>query len=173
LARRLSDAGDANLDLDQRRQTPAAYRSLAISSTPQPQSFQGADIMKSGPELPQSPFPAPNLPLVANGQKLALAAARLQAQAFKAAMRYQIEALNFFKHRVEQDVKFVDDLGESNEFNDAFDVFATFMQNAATEYATEVSKVISIGSKLASDTARRVRKEAEEVAEDISVAATA
>jgi hypothetical protein len=129
--------------------------------------------MKTGRELPQIPFLVPILPFVANGQKLALAATRLQAQAFKAAMRYQIEALGFLKRRFEQDVKFVDDLAGSNEFNDAFDVFATFMQNAATEYATEASKVISIGSKLASDTARRVRKETEEVADNISVAATA
>lgn len=129
--------------------------------------------MKTGLELPQSPFPMPSLPFVANGQKLALATTRLQAQAFKAAMRYQIEALGFLKYRFEQDVKLVDDLAESNEFNDAFDVFTTFMQNATTEYATEASKVISIGSKLASETARQVRKEAKEVAEDISVAATA
>ena len=129
--------------------------------------------MKAGLELPQTPFPMTTLPFVANGQKLALATARLQAQAFKAAMRYQIEALGFLKHRFEEDVKFVDDLAGSNELNDAFDVFTTFMQNAATEYATEASKVISIGSKLASETAKRVRKEAEQVAEDISVAATA
>jgi hypothetical protein len=129
--------------------------------------------MKTGPQLPQAPFPMPPLPFVPNGQKLALAAARLQAQAFRAAMRYQIEALGCLKHCFEQDVKFVDDLAESNEFNDAFEVFTTFMQNAATEYATEASKVISIGSKLASETAREVRKGAEEVAEDISAAATA
>jgi hypothetical protein len=129
--------------------------------------------MKTGLELPLTPFPMPTLPFIANGQKLVLSTVRLQAQVFKASMRYQIEALGFLKHRFEQDVKFVDDLAESNEFNDAFDVFATFMQNAATEYATEASKVISIGSKLASETAKRVRKEAEEVVEDISVAATA
>jgi hypothetical protein len=129
--------------------------------------------MKTGSEFPQSVLPIPPLPFVANGQKFALAAARLQAQAFKAAMRYQIEALGFLTHRLEQDVKFADDLVASNEFNDAFDVFTTFMQNAATEYATEASKVISIGSKLASDAAKQVRREAEEAAEDISLAATA
>ncbi len=88
-------------------------------------------------------------------------------------MRYQIEALAFLKHRYEQDVKFVDDLVGSDEFNDAFDVFTTFMQNAATEYATEASKVINISSRLAAETARQVRKEAEEAVEDMSVAATA
>jgi hypothetical protein len=110
---------------------------------------------------------------MAQGQKFVLAAARLQAQTFKAAMRYQIEALGFLKHRFEQDVKLVDDLVTSNEFNDAFDVFTTFMQNAANEYATEAGKVVAIGSKLASETAKEVRRKAEEAADDISVAATA
>jgi hypothetical protein len=129
--------------------------------------------MKTGSEFPQTASPIPALPFVVRGQKMALAAARLQAQALKAVMRYQIEALGFLKHRLEQDVKFADDLVANNEFNDAFDVFTTFMQNAATEYATEASKVISIGSKLASDAAKQVRREAEEAAEDISLAATA
>ena len=121
----------------------------------------------------QMPSPVPPLPFVANGQKFVAAAGRLQAQAFKGAMRYPIEGLAFLKHRFEQDVKLVDDLAASDELNDAFDVVTTFMQNAATDYATEASRVISIGSKLVSDTAKQVRKEAEEAVEDISVAATA
>lgn len=127
----------------------------------------------TGLEFPQTPYPTSTLPLLAHGEKLALATARFQVQAFKAAMRYQIEALGFLKRRFERDVKFVDDLTGGNAFSDAFDVVATFMQNAATEYATEASKVISIGSKLASETAERVRKDAEEAAENIAVAATA
>lgn len=129
--------------------------------------------MKTHAEAGGLPYATLPLPYVANAQKFALGAARLHAQAFKAAMRYQIEALTFLKHRYEMDVKLVDDLLAGDEFNDAFDVFTTFMQNAATEYATEAGKVASIGSRLASETAKHVRKEAEEAAEDIAVAATA
>ena len=56
---------------------------------------------------------------------------------------------------------------------DAFDVFTTFMQNAANEYAVAASKLVSIGSTLALETAVQIRREAEEAVEDISVAATA
>jgi hypothetical protein len=129
--------------------------------------------MLTSSEPVQTAFPMLSLPFMANGQKFALATARLQAHAFKAMMRYQIETLAFLKHRYEQDVKLVDDLVASDEFNDAFDVFTTFMQNAATEYATEASKVINISSRLAAETAKQVRKEAEEAVEDISVAAIA
>lgn len=129
--------------------------------------------MRTGFDFPQAALPLSAFPFAPNGQKFALAAARLQAQAFKAAMRYQIETLGFLKHRFEQDVKLVDDLVAGDEFNDAFDVLTTFAQNAATEYAAEASKVLSIGSKLASATAKQVRKEAAEAIDDISVAATA
>ena len=75
-------------------------------------------------------------------------------------MRYQIEMLSFLKHRYEQDLRLVDDLVASDEFNDAFDVVGNFVQIATSEYATEAGKVASIGSKLASETAKCVRKEA-------------
>lgn len=113
-----------------------------------------------------TPEPLAGLPFIANGQKIFLATARLQAHAFKAAMRYQIEMLNFLKHRYEQDVKLVDDLVSSGEFNDAFDVVTDFMQNAATEYTSEAGKFASIGSKLGAETARRIRKQAGELVED-------
>lgn len=109
-------------------------------------------------------FPA--TPALANGQKLFLAAARLQAKAYQALMRYQIETLGFLKHRCEQDAKLAEDLVASDEFNDAFDIVSNFVENAACDYATEVGKVASIGSKLASETTRRVRKEAESTIKD-------
>lgn len=102
----------------------------------------------------------PSLPMMADGQKLLSATARLQAQAFKAMMRYQIEMLSFLKHRYEQDLKLADDLAASDEFNDAFDVVGNFVQIATSEYATEAGKVASIGSKLTSEVAKCVRKEA-------------
>ena len=115
----------------------------------------------------------PSLPMMADGQKLLSATARLQAQAFKGMMRYQIEMLSFLKHRFEQDLKLVDDLVASDEFNDAFDVLANFVQNATSAYATEAGKVASIGSKVASEAAKRVRKEAGRTIGDMAVGTVA
>lgn len=106
------------------------------------------------------------LPGMAESRKFLLAGMRLQALGFKAAMRYQIEALGFLKHRCEQDMKFVDALVADDEFKDAFDVYVTFMQNAANEYAAEAGKVAEIGSRVASETARRVRRQAQDVIDD-------
>lgn len=120
-------------------------------------------------KIEQSPFVMmPPLPMVAGGEQMLHSSLRLQAQAFRAAMRYQIETLAFLKHRYEQDVKLMDDLAESAELNDAFDVVSTFVQNATAEYATEAGKIASIGSKLASDTAKRLRIQAEATIGDMA-----
>ncbi|MCV3205470.1 phasin family protein [Mesorhizobium sp. YC-39] len=113
------------------------------------------------------PFGMQLLPMGANAQKVFLAAASLQAHAFKAVMRYHIETLAFLKHRYEQDAKLADDLIAGSEFNDAFDIFSTFLQNAASEYATEAGKVVALTSRLASETASRVRKKAKTAVEDV------
>ena len=114
------------------------------------------------------PLSTAGMPYFTQGQKLALATARFQAQTFRSAMRFQIEMLGFLKHRFEQDVRFMDDLAASSELNDAFDVVADFMQNAAAEYTSEAGKMASIGSKLTSDTARQIREQAKDAVEDLA-----
>jgi hypothetical protein len=108
-----------------------------------------------------------------SGQKYAFAVARFQGHAFKSMMRYQIEALSFLKHRCEQDMKLVDDLTGSEDFNDAFDICAAFLQNAVSEYSAETGKMASIGSKVASDAAERVKREADATVKDMAARTTA
>lgn len=112
-------------------------------------------------------------PFLGSGQKYAFAMARFQGQAFKAIMRYQVETLAFLKHRYEQDMKLVDDLTASGDFNDAFDIYAAFLQNAVSEYAAETGKVASIGSKIASDAAARVKREAAAAIDDMEATTAA
>lgn len=113
-----------------------------------------------------SSFGTQLLPVAENGQKFFLAAASLQVHAFKAMMRYNVETLAFLKHRCEQDVKLADDLISGPQFNDAFDIFAAFLQNAASQYVSEAGKVATLTSRLASETAKRVREEARTAIED-------
>lgn len=113
-----------------------------------------------------SSFATQLLPIAGNGQKFFLAAASRQVHAFKAMMRYNLETLAFLKHRCEQDVKLADDLISGPEFNDAFDIFAGFLQNATSQYVSEAGKVATLTSRLASETAKRVREEARTAIED-------
>ncbi|RWA61998.1 MAG: phasin family protein [Mesorhizobium sp.] len=119
-------------------------------------------------------FRAPeSLPFGKTGQKYLRASAALQAQSIRALLRYQIEGLSFLKRRFEDDLKLLDKLTGGDEFIDAFDVFANFVQNATSDYANEVGKFASIGAKLATETAGRVRKEAETTVDDIAAATLA
>ncbi|RWE35233.1 MAG: phasin family protein [Mesorhizobium sp.] len=81
-------------------------------------------------------------------------------------MRYNVETLAFLKHRSEQDVKLADDLITGPEFNDAFDIFAAFLQNATSQYVSEAGKVATLTCRVASETAKRVRDEARTAIED-------
>jgi len=107
-------------------------------------------------------------PAFANAQKFFFAAARLQGNALKAGLRYNIETLAFLKQRLEKDMKLVDDLVASDGFKDAFDIYAGFVENAAAEYAAESSKIAGIGSRIASETAKRVREEAQASIDDMA-----
>ncbi|MER9371117.1 phasin family protein [Mesorhizobium sp. M0491] len=93
-----------------------------------------------------------------SGQRVMLAAASSQARSFKAMMRYQIETLEFLKNRIKQDVRLADDLIAGFEFNDAFDVFSVFVQNATSDYTSEAAKVVALTSTLAPETAKCARR---------------
>ena len=112
-------------------------------------------------------------PGAANIQKFWISVGRLQANTLKAALRYNAEALDFAKHRVEQDIKLFDDLSSSGDLKDAFDVYAGFMEGAIAAYSGETSKFVSLGSKIASETADEVRREAEAVVEDMAASTVA
>ncbi len=115
-----------------------------------------------------STIDVPSVPFLAEGRNAIQAGMQIQAQAFGALLRYQIEGLAFLKSRYEQDAKLVEDLAASDEMKDAFDILSTFAQNAASDYAGEASRLASLGSKLASEAAKQARKDAATIAGDMA-----
>lgn len=112
------------------------------------------------------------MPLFADGgQKMVLAATGMQAQAFRAFFRYQIEALSFLKHRFEQDILLADDLSGSADLKTALDVVSKYMQTTTGEYANEMSKLVAMNSKIASETIRNTQKQTRTLFEDSNNAA--
>lgn len=111
---------------------------------------------------------APAIPLMTNGQKFAFAVARHQGHAVTGMMRYQIDAHDFLKQRCEQDVKLVDDLIASEDVNKAFAICAGWVEKAIADYSAQAGKVASISSELASETAKRMQKEAETITKDVT-----
>lgn len=110
------------------------------------------------------------LPFVTKAYRPYLAISRMQAKIMQSTMRYQIESLGFMKHRLEQSVKFVDDILADDESGDAFDILTVYMQDAVTDYTAEAAKVASLNSKLSAEAARSLRKEAKHAMEDMATA---
>ncbi len=128
----------------------------------QEQMQRTAEQMRAGMELP--------MPMVSNAQNAMLAYLHLQAQALKSVLRYQTEALGFLKHRYEEDMKLFDQLVTTRDLNDALSIYSSFAQTAASEYSVEASKMADIGSEMASEAARQMRKETESVTDDMMAA---
>lgn len=115
-----------------------------------------------------TPFGLFHLPAVASAEQVFGAGVRFQTLVFKAIVRSQIESLEFLKHRCEQDMKLLDDLSKSLEYKDASDVVSNFVQNASAEYANEAGRMAMIGSRLASQTAKRLSEDAKTTFEDMA-----
>jgi len=113
------------------------------------------------------------LPFVRTGHKFLGATVALQANSMRALLRYQIEGVSFLKRRLEDDLKLIERLTGSNGSADTFDVFVNFVQNATSDYANEAGRFASIGVTLATETAGRLRKEAETAIDDMAAATVA
>lgn len=114
-------------------------------------------------------YPIPsNLPAVAAAEKLLEAGVGLQIQALSTASRLQIESFSFLMRRYQQHVRLVGDLVGSAGRNDALDVIGDFVRVAKTDYASEMSNMLMIGSKLASEAAHRIDEEAASGLEDMA-----
>lgn len=114
-----------------------------------------------------------SMPGIVEMQRATFAMARMQAHAFKSMMRFQAETLHFMKHRAEQEMRLAESLARSKDFADAFDIFAQFSQDAVTEYSGEGGKLAEITASVASETARRVRRETRASMEDIAASTIA
>lgn len=98
---------------------------------------------------------------------------RLQAGAFKVMLKWQIESLNFLRHRCEQDMRFVDELLQSPEPGEMMSACSCFLQNALDDYSKEAVKAASYSGKVATDAAREFRSEAEKLSENAMAATIA
>ncbi|TAM96029.1 MAG: phasin family protein [Rhizobiaceae bacterium] len=127
---------------------------------------QRKQVMPTASTNPWTDISAPAMPFLTNGPKLVFALARLQANAAKSMLRYQIEAFGFLKHRCEENMKLVDALARSDEFGDALEVCGNFCSKAVADYSSEAGKVAEIGSRLATNTAASMRREAKTITDD-------
>lgn len=108
-------------------------------------------------------------PMASNLPKMIQASARMQAQMFNNCMKYNIEVLNFLKHRFEQDMKLVENVTNTDDTGKAFQAYMNFWQSAVREYTDEAGKLAAINSEVA----EKIQREANTMREDIATAGNA
>jgi hypothetical protein len=107
------------------------------------------------------------------GGEAVMTMTRLQAGAFKAMLKWQVESLGFLRHRCEQDIRLIDDLLQSPEPGEVLSTCSCYFQGALDDYSKEAVKAASYGSKVATDTAREFRSGAERLSENAMAATIA
>lgn len=133
--------------------------------------------------MPRRTDPAPYvLPMVPSwpealafgeSRKAFAVAVRMQAQSMQALLRWQGESLSFLARRSEAAAQFLDDLVADEEFKDAFDITATYMQNAALDWVGETGRLATLVPQIASEAVTAMKEQADAVAEDIAAATVA
>ena len=98
-------------------------------------------------------------PSFETAQQLAASVARLQAHAAKAVIDYNLEAVEFVKHRLALDADFVARMAASKDFGEAFGVYSDFWQKAFTEYTDEAGKLTAMNTQAARDSAAEMGQE--------------
>lgn len=105
--------------------------------------------------------------LPGSARNLFLAACRLNIEASRTILRCQIELLTSFQRRLQLYQTFLDDLTDSVELNDTFEVVADFAQNALAEAPRETARLAGISSKMGVVSTQVMRKLADETVKDL------
>lgn len=133
--------------------------------------------------MPRRTDPAPTvLPMVPSwpealalgeSRKAVALAVKMQAQSMQTLLRWQGESLSFLARRSEAASQFLDDIVADEEFKDAFDITATYMQNAAMDWMGEAGRFAALVPQIASEAASAMQEQADAVAEDIAATTVA
>ncbi len=115
-----------------------------------------------------APVAWPGWPVGGEGRSLMLSMARFQADMLQTALRGQIEALTFVKSRSEQHLQLWEELLASDYARDGFDLYCSFWRNAFQDYSDEAERFSRMGVKLATQAAKRVSEEQEDLTEKVA-----
>lgn len=126
-----------------------------------------------------APFILPTVPAwpeamaLGESRKAFALGVQMQAQALKSVLRWQAESLSFLARRSQENIQFLDDIVADEEFRDAFDITAAYMQNAAMDWMNETGRLAALCPQMASEAARSIQQQAAAAAEDMAASTVA
>lgn len=122
---------------------------------------EAAKTGNPGEAAPSLPFNGPDLEQVAEaGQRSLAAMAHLHSRAFRDALKFNAELLDFAQRRISADIQASDRLARCNSVNEAMDALSEFYQGALRDYAEETTALVRLGTSLGSENAEELVGEA-------------
>ncbi len=132
--------------------------------TRRPQTRAASEASASQASASQVSADIPGIDLEAaaeNSQKSVTAFAHLHSRAFRNAMKFNAEVLDFARRRVGADIETSDRLCQCETVTDAMKVMSDFYQNAFNDYAEQTATMLRSGTELSAQTAGETIAEAE------------
>ncbi|MTI00665.1 hypothetical protein [Roseibium sp. RKSG952] len=99
-------------------------------------------------------------------------AASMQAKNMKTMLEWQIELLDFVRHRYTKDIAFIDKMLSTHESTEILSSFSGFCQEAVDDYSQEGVKITGLGTRLAADAFNQVQQHTEGVTKDMKAASS-
>ena len=146
-------------------------RALSLSETFKAFSDEAQSGMSTMTYTTEVLLPAALLnanPMMNLARQFSVAVGHSQAHSVQALMRVQIELLSFSKHRTQANVKLIDDLIVSEQYQNTFGVYGEFCKDMIAGYISEVGKISNFGSKVLSDAAMNSASEIDDVLDDMA-----
>lgn len=111
--------------------------------------------------LSATPLNGPDFEQVAEaGQRSLTALAHLHSRAFRDALKFNAELLDFARRRISADIDTSDRLARCGSVNEAMDVISDFYQGAFRDYAEETTALVRLGTAISTESAAEVVSEA-------------
>jgi hypothetical protein len=111
--------------------------------------------------LSAAPQDGPDFEQVAEaGQRSLAALAHLHTRAFRDALKFNAELLDFARRRITADINTSDRLARCVSVNEAMDVISDYYQGAFRDYAEETTALVRLGTAIGSESAAEAISEA-------------
>lgn len=94
------------------------------------------------------------------GQKSVLAFAHLHSRAFRDAMKFNAELMDFARRRIGADIEASDRLTRCESVTDAVEVMTGFCQNAFQDYADQTASMVQVSATISAQNSEETVAEA-------------
>lgn len=100
------------------------------------------------------------------GQRSLAALAHLHSRAFRDALKFNAELLDFAQRRLSADIRTSDRLARCESVTEAMDALSDFYQGALRDYAEETTALVRLGTSIGAESTEETLAETQRLSDD-------